>query len=779
MRATAAVLDKDHPEMITGDHLRDAARVLEHGSTEGARRHLRAAMETLTPLSLTRHGIRDDDGHALAKHHLHEVHRHHLAVEDIDDAQARNDRLREAAAARRQPGQEQESAPPAGLAAANPPRRAIELKGAAWKTEKRDPRGEWTRGISAGALAEAFGQAAGSGGGSTRKPTGMAALPAQGMFGRRISKSEAGGFAEALAGSGRSVVEGFQAKAAKQELTKSQRAVYAKLRKAGRGHYSAMLTAKRFDPRMLAAAAFASRGPAVELVGPHGYSHGWVYHGDPHQMEFAANLTPGSLNHIRAIEDLGRVAARNATDFRPSSPTLGTSLHHLARSLAQRDMKGARLHLASAKWADQREAGGAYKAELAAIEAQLGQVNVHQSARWMPRLEGHGAHAYGRTGTPLEPTRGALRIPEYGLATELSARTAMLERTPAPRGRPGGPGLYDVKGMGHTPYLQQIVKALIEKRGMPSGKAYAIARGAIRKWMRGGGHVHPEVRAAAGRAEAGEIARQARAKASHGHAVTGLDVADMLIELACEQVDLVGPKGYIHGWIKVDDVEAAQHHLSYTTGRAGDREIYGLYNHANHTITPRHAGYGVHVTHIQPGGRPVAGQAVVSYPGARPRPTWRAKIRAATESGFANDQPAIELYNPYHAGPGQGGGRFTSAQGAGSGKQKQAAARDRRGDRAKVAAIRTRIAGLESQLRGLEAQLRASAGTKGSAGTKAAGAKRTAAAAAKRTAKAGTAKTGKAATARGTSSASSLRAQITALRVRIAGLRSQLAAARA
>ena len=66
--------------------------------------------------------------------------------------------------------------------------------------------------------------------------------------------------------------------------------------------------------------------------------------------------------------------------------------------------------------------------------------------------------------------------------------------------------------MGHTPYLQQIVKALIEKRGMPPGKAYAIARAAIRKWMRGGGHVHPEVRAAAGRAEAGEIARQARAR---------------------------------------------------------------------------------------------------------------------------------------------------------------------------------------------------------------------------------------------------------------------------
>lgn len=103
-------------------------------------------------------------------------------------------------------------------------------------------------------------------------------------------------------------------------------------------------------------------------------------------------------------------------------------------------------------------------------------------------------------------------------ALELSARTGMLARTPAPRGAPGGPGLYDVQGMGHTPYLQQIVKALIEKRGMPPGKAYAIARAAIRKWSRGGGHVHPEVQAAAGAAESGELARQARAKAAHGHA---------------------------------------------------------------------------------------------------------------------------------------------------------------------------------------------------------------------------------------------------------------------
>jgi hypothetical protein len=128
---------------------------------------------------------------------------------------------------------------------------------------------------------------------------------------------------------------------------------------------------------------------------------------------------------------------------------------------------------------------------------------------------------------------GLMRAPG-GLANSspailLSARTAMLERTPAPRGRPGGPGLYHVQGMGHTAYLQQVVKALIEKRGMRPDKAYAIARAAIRKWSVRSRH--PEVRGAATRAEAGELARQARA---HAHTAPGWEVADVLIELACD-----------------------------------------------------------------------------------------------------------------------------------------------------------------------------------------------------------------------------------------------------
>ena len=126
-------------------------------------------------------------------------------------------------------------------------------------------------------------------------------------------------------------------------------------------------------------------------------------------------------------------------------------------------------------------------------------------------------------------------------AIQLSARTPFLARTPAPRGRPGGPGLYRVQGMGHTPYLQQVVKALIEKRGMRPDKAYAIARAAIRKWSVRSRH--PEVKGAATAAEAGELARQARAKMSHSNDWT---VADCLVELACDHpaatvIDLFNP----------------------------------------------------------------------------------------------------------------------------------------------------------------------------------------------------------------------------------------------
>ena len=79
----------------------------------------------------------------------------------------------------------------------------------------------------------------------------------------------------------------------------------------------------------------------------------------------------------------------------------------------------------------------------------------------------------------------------------LSAETGRLATTPAPYGKPGGPGLY-----GDRPASQRLFRAGREgadgETRDQQGRASAIAWGALRRWRAGKGHVRPEVRAAAG-----------------------------------------------------------------------------------------------------------------------------------------------------------------------------------------------------------------------------------------------------------------------------------------
>jgi len=355
MRATAARLDADHPEMMAGDHLRDAARVLEHGSTEGAKRHLDAAMFMLTPQSLVRHGIRTDDGHADAKVLMHTVNRHRLNIEDIEDIHARNERLASMArAARGQP-------------------------------EPMEP---------------------------FHRPPPEFVTVGQPAHGSIVASN-------------------------------------------------------------------------IMLAEPYRYRHGWIKIGD--------------ADHLHGIQVTGAV---NADDERT---VIGTYQH--PGLVVPRHGKAVKVtHVRHVTTEDQ--------------------VAVARRERQ-------------RTAARQGLFRAALGVANDLPGIELSARTAMLERTPAPRGRPGGPGLYRVKGMGHTAYLQQVVRALIEERGMTPNKAYAIARARIRRWA--ATSRHPEVRAAATRAEAGELARQARA---HSHA-NDWEVADALVELACDDpaavIDLFNP----------------------------------------------------------------------------------------------------------------------------------------------------------------------------------------------------------------------------------------------
>lgn len=284
MRALAGKIDDELPGMAAPQHLRDAARALESGNHAGAKRHLQSAMHTMAPMSLMRHGILDDDGHAKAKVNMDLINRHHMLVSDLEDGEAHNQGLRATPATFTQPSN----------------------------------------------------------------------LPMGGSM----------------------------------------------------------------NPLQLPGAAGPDGGPGVPKT-------------------VRAAMVPAPAQNT---------GTDRAMAGGPKAPTG-----------KERQLPGRPTPQAVLSWFD--------------IDRMI----------------------------------------------ELSAQTARLAATPAPRGRPGGPGLYDVGGMGHTDYLQQIVKALIEKRGMDPGKAYAIARGAIRRWSSGGGKVHPEVRAASAAAEGGELAKQARAKAVHGH----------------------------------------------------------------------------------------------------------------------------------------------------------------------------------------------------------------------------------------------------------------------
>lgn len=96
-----------------------------------------------------------------------------------------------------------------------------------------------------------------------------------------------------------------------------------------------------------------------------------------------------------------------------------------------------------------------------------------------------------------------------GGKVKLTPRTAEASTVPEPIGKPGGPGLWHVKGMQLPAYVQHLAHHLIGKYGESRG--IAMAKGIVAKWKQGinpGGrhkngkvsHVHPDVQAAASKA---------------------------------------------------------------------------------------------------------------------------------------------------------------------------------------------------------------------------------------------------------------------------------------
>jgi hypothetical protein len=91
--------------------------------------------------------------------------------------------------------------------------------------------------------------------------------------------------------------------------------------------------------------------------------------------------------------------------------------------------------------------------------------------------------------------------------TQKSAQTAELSTTHRPLGTHG---LWGDKDAQLPAYVQNVAHALI-RDGMDESQAIATAIASVKRWARGGGHVTPEVRAAAAKA----VAEWEELKATH------------------------------------------------------------------------------------------------------------------------------------------------------------------------------------------------------------------------------------------------------------------------
>jgi hypothetical protein len=401
MTKLADSMKESHPDMLSHQHVRDAARMLRAGNEEAAQRHLRAAMFSLTPQSLMRNGMHTDDDHIAARDAMHGVHRHLLLVKDVADVAAKNQ-----AAIRRDSYDDDSSSPPPVTS----PVRA-------------DP----NAGYGPGALAQKP---------TVRQPPGDQALNAP-------ARSSGGGSDPAVADP-----VGVQPRGSKQ---------------------------------------FATRNGVRKVTE---LAYGW--------------------------DDLAAVIIELAKPWLPSAEywkSVGSGGGNAPKDKGGSDEEKASNHIADAKKAS---ATGMHQAAASHL-ARASALTSDPAKQAKINAVGKGA-----AGLAVNAGQGsAFKLASTSSGVELSAETGKLAATPAPRGKPGGPGLYGAKGNMHSPYMQNIVKALIEKRGMDPGKAYAVAWGAMRKWSRGGGKVHPEVRAAAAGGLGLEKAAEARA---HAHAASWSDV---------------------------------------------------------------------------------------------------------------------------------------------------------------------------------------------------------------------------------------------------------------
>jgi hypothetical protein len=266
---------------------------------------------------------------------------------------------------------------------------------------------------------------------------------------------------------------------------------------------------------------------AIELVGPKGWEHGWHYVGGPG--------LPASPGHSAS---------------RPAPKTKRVQVRH----------EGIGTH---GVYLDGKRVGGI--------------VSLGGGLHYASYEDGRPSTPHGSATDAAKYIVKAARNPvpqTIQTANEFSAQTGALATTPHPFGKPGGPGLWDVKGMELPPYIQNIAHALLRKgRAKTLGQAIAMAKAATSRWA-AGKNTTPEVRAASAATNADWAAKRARA---HAHALTRQDlrqiwelawqISERVIELtgtaAGAAQDTRTPTGQFGTASKAKTPDAHQKHMAH------------------------------------------------------------------------------------------------------------------------------------------------------------------------------------------------------------------------
>lgn len=515
IRRLADEVKRTFPDMTVHQHLTDAARENDAGRYDNAKRHLDAAVASFAPLQLIRHGIHDDEGHRAAKNFMQQAHRGRLLVQDTEGIRGENDglmeRRRDAATSALQAKAMRNAQPqPTGRVD-----RAVTTPGATVETTPKL------------AMSKQFAQASYSRhpGEDVQCPNCHkfnmddakfcdqcgAKLPASAFadlsWGDILSAIELATFAGKKPGSGKNFAKLSAHLASRGAKDPDALAAYIGRRKYGK---------KRFGKLSHANPAGGGIELAFNPFQPRGHDGKWV-RGQGEQGTLGKIFRPGSVTETVA-SGAGMPEDNRRNPFQDESLRMQWAMQHPQAT------------------SDAAKKAATYKALRASGHSHSAAMNILKGTfRQIGRAFQAGSVTQSVTQYAWEDVLDAI---------ELSAQTGRLASEPHPFGKPGGPGLWNVKGMELPPYIQNIARALLRTgRAKDLSQAIAIAKGATNRWSRGGGHVSPEVRAASAKTNASWDAKRATAHAHSNDWYQWVDLTGTAAGAAKDQRIAAGQAG--------------------------------------------------------------------------------------------------------------------------------------------------------------------------------------------------------------------------------------------